>query len=125
MKRIWIPKVAHHDLTSADKFGERCVVFEEQFSPFMVEAAQNVIRKQFLKTPPMSGDYLLFSGSAVLSALLLQALLSRVGMLTLLIFHARERVYVERNIFADATAEVKEDAHGLQSTGADTGESGR
>lgn len=100
MRKVWVVKQAGHDLSGAAKYGELVTVFDPEFSPFMVERAGERVAQVFKDNPPSEDDYILFSGPTSLNVVVAMALLQCVPSVRCLIFHARDRKYVVRDLFA-------------------------
>lgn len=100
MRKVWVVKQAGHDLSGAAKYGKLITVFDPDFSPFMVERAGERVAQVFRNDPPSEDDYILFSGPTSLNVVVVMALLQRVPSVRCLIFHARDRKYVVRDLFA-------------------------
>lgn len=100
MPTVWVAKRAGHKLDGAALYGEVVEVFEESFSPFQLNLGAVKLKEALDARPPSSGDYMLFSGPNSLNCLLFRALLKELKVLKLLIYHARERKYVEREVAA-------------------------
>lgn len=100
MRRVWVPKQSGHDLSTAEQYGKLHTVFDEAFSPFMMERAVERATVVFDETPPTEEDYVLFSGPTSLNLITVMEILRRVPSVRCLIFHARDRKYVVRDLFA-------------------------
>lgn len=97
--KVWIAKDTGHDLSGAERYGEVCAVFDRAFSPFKLREARAIIRAAFKKTPPKPEDYVLFMGPTSLNVQLVVDLMRVVGGgIRCLIYHAKERAYMVRDI---------------------------
>ena len=124
MRRVWVPKQAGHDLTSAEKFGEIKTIFDEAFSPFMMERAAERASVVFDEFPPTEQDYVLFSGPTSLNIVAVMEILKRAPSVRCLIFHARDRKYVVRDLFAHNSG-LQETARGQEEPDDGTGAGSR
>ncbi len=95
---VYVTKKLGHDFSDAKKYGELCVVFPSDRSPFQLRAASAEADQFMESNPPEEGDFILTSGPATLNMILSDALLERIGRLKVLIFHARDRIYIEREL---------------------------
>ncbi len=95
---VYVTKKLGHDFSDAEKFGDLLVVFPSDRSPFQLRAASDDVDRFLESYPPQEGDFILTSGPATLNMVLSEALLERIGRLNILIFHARDRIYIEREL---------------------------
>ena len=124
MRRVWVPKSAGHDLSSAEKYGEIMTIFDEAFSPFMMERAAERASVVLDEFPPTEEDYVLFSGPTSLNLVAVMEILKRVPSVRCLIFHARDRKYVVRDLFAPNSG-AQETARGQEESDDGAGASSR
>lgn len=95
---IYVTKKQGHDFSDAEQYGNLKIVFPSDRSPFQLRAASSEVDEFLKEHPPKEGDYILVSGPATLNMVLSDALLERIGRLKVLIFHARDRIYIEREL---------------------------
>ena len=94
MNTVWVPKTAGHDLTAAKHFGQLITVIPEHMSPFMTD---RIYQKTMEILPDINdGDYLLLCGPPVISTVL--AANWPWPTIRCLIWHARERKYIVREV---------------------------
>ena len=97
---VWVPKESGHDFSSAKKYGEIMVVVPTDQSPFNIDALREHFRKAFLHASPK--DYVIPSGPALVNIIMFDEWPFK-GM-NVLMFHARTKEYVYREVYANTTA---------------------
>ncbi len=100
-RKIYTPKKLGHDYSDAERKGEIFVVFDKTQSPFQMRGARELAMEFLEQHPPSEGDMLLISGPTSLNMVLQNCLLTKLRRLSLLIFHARDRIYIEREVFSE------------------------
>lgn len=95
MATVWIPKSAGHNFSAAGRFGNVRFIFsssDSHFNPDLIEWRALSVLDEF----DPDSDYLLFSGPALLNAIVFHKLVEKHGTIKLLLFHSRENKYLER-----------------------------
>jgi len=100
-RKIYTPKRLGHDYSDAEKYGEIFVVYDKHQSPFQIRTAREIAEDFLKQHPPNDGDLLLVSGPATLNIVLANCILTRIRRLGMLIFHARDRIYIEREYYSE------------------------
>lgn len=96
MATVWITKAAGHEFEEARVYGELKVLVSEDISPFNLDLARRTISEALSSAGP--DDYLLVSGPAVLNMVAVDELAKRFGSFRLLLYHARTRKYLPRDM---------------------------
>ena len=97
--KVFVTRVnRNQNFDDAKQYGELVFVFEPHISPFQIRTASDIVEELLAENPPSKDDMVLICGPATLSFILIDALLARFGTVTMLVFHARDRVYVKREI---------------------------
>ena len=95
---VYVTKKLGHDFSDAEQYGNLHVVFPPDLSPFRLRIASEITDQFLEENPPQEGDFILTSGPATLNMVLSDALLERIGQLEILVFHARDRIYIQREL---------------------------
>jgi hypothetical protein len=97
MPKVYVPKKLGHDISDLEQYGEIVIIFDDDFSPFSVDLARDIITKAFKNST--SDSYLVMIGSSVFCSLMTAIWTAMFDdPLRLLIFHAKHRKYIMREI---------------------------
>jgi len=97
MSKVWIPKKAGHDYTKAVKFGQIEVILDEEVSPFNIDRLDERIKTAFEMAS--ADDYIIPAGPPILNMLMVKNW--PFTHMKLLLFHARVRDYVYRELYLE------------------------
>jgi len=100
MSKVWVPKESGHDFSKAKKFGDVSVILDGDTSPFNMDSLRMAFRKAFVHAN--ENDYVLLSGPASVNIIMFDEWPFKV--MNVLMFHARTKEYIFREIHANTTA---------------------
>lgn len=97
--KVYIVNSAGHDYSKAERFGELVVLSEGSLPVFAVDRIR-VLYEEGLESFDWERDYLLFSGNLIPNVIALGVAIVKSEMLRInvLIFDAKKRSYVERQL---------------------------
>jgi len=93
--KVWIPKLAGHNYDEAKKFGELKVILGSDVSPFNLDRIEETMRIALQESD--SQDYVIPAGPPIINMLLIKNWPHNV--MKILLFHARTRNYIYREIY--------------------------
>ena len=97
--RVFISNLGAHDYTKVKKYGELVPITEGQVNIFHTDRLIANIKEKLLAENATREDFLLLSGNALVSSLVLHEWLKKFGKARLLIYNAVSRDYELRDIF--------------------------
>lgn len=98
MRKVFIPKSGGHDFQAAEEFGDLVFLCDEDQSPFEVDRIREILRRKLADASPE--DFLLLSGSPSINIMAAMELIRRFGRVNMLLFHARRKIYIRRDLVA-------------------------
>ncbi len=97
---VWLVNESGHEYTDAQKFGSIRAITVSDVNPFNVDRLLWKIAHVVTKLTKRE-DYLLISGTAILTGLAMSVWLKAHDQCKILQWHARERIYIESVVTRD------------------------
>ena len=94
---VYIVNSSGHDYSAARKFGELETLTEGNLPIFNIDRMRSILRDK-LQRFDIDQDFLLLSGAIVLNVLSVTVLGEETDRIPILIFDAKRKIYIEREL---------------------------
>ena len=97
MSKVYVMNKSGHDFSDAEKHGELVYLTEGKHNIFSTGAMIQDLKNKLRDFKP-SEDFLLMSGSPFVAASAMSIILTKIRSVNVLLFDAKNRVYVPRTV---------------------------